>query len=84
MKNKIIGYVILARDGDGFKASCDTGTTKATLWFGTHLTLFKTTREAHEHIKRTHTLITERGYDWPWIGTAVIHPVRAAQNPTEN
>lgn len=78
-KNKIIGYVILAQDGDGFKSSPEFSGDKSTLWYGSYLSLFSTAREAKACLRRTEKFVIDRGYDWPWISTAVIHAVKAAQ-----
>lgn len=78
MKNKILGYVILSRDGDGFHSAPDRDDDLPTLWFGSHLSLFATRREAQRHLDRTRKFMTKKNYDWPWIDTAVIRSVKAA------
>lgn len=77
--SKIIGYVILARTGNGFHASSGMRGEQPTLWFGNHLSLFKTRASARQHIKRTKKLMVAGGYDWPWILTAEIHSVEIAE-----
>jgi hypothetical protein len=79
MKNKILGYVILARDGSGFHTASEYPGDSPSLWFGNHLTLFATKRQARIHIDRTIAFAAERGYNWPWITDAVIHPIKAAK-----
>jgi hypothetical protein len=79
MKSKILGYVILARDGDGFKSAPEYKGDKSTLWFGSHLSLFATRKQAVACLERTKKFVEKHNYDWPWIETAQIHAVKVAQ-----
>jgi hypothetical protein len=79
MKSKTLGYVILAQSGDGFKSAPEYKGDKSTLWFGSHLSLFATKKQAIACLERTRKFVKMKDYDWPWIETAQIHKVKAAQ-----
>jgi hypothetical protein len=79
MRNKIIGYVVVDRDGCVLKSAPETPGVASTLWFGDpDVSMFATRKQARACLKRTRANNIQQHRFWPWMDEAIIRPVRAA------
>lgn len=77
MKSPIIGYIVLEQDGGVFCAvNYGSPEEQKILWRGNGATLFRNRYIAKLFLRRTIKYAAKRGFDWRWLDTAFVVPVR--------
>ncbi len=80
MKSKILGYVVIAKDGAPLSLGSYPDHPKKILWGGDGLTLFPTRKQAEGARQRSYEYGQETGWQtWLEVKDANIEPVRAPE-----